>query len=275
MNLPIFSIINTSAVFVLAFLSTFAVQPSKKVTFLGVSASTLPQKMSEQMDLPAGAHLSVDQVSPNSPAEQAGLRLYDVLLQLDDQILVNSSQLKALVRMKKPGDLITLKLLRKGEPKTLDVTLSETDIPIIPRRNSRSFGDLDDFFSTSRPRDFESLLPGLDPDLQDLLKRHMSTIPSISPFESPKDTPIDPENPLHGSQNQDIQTFSFSSQENFIVMSDEKGKLEFSQKDGKKYLKFQNSKGEVLYDGPVDSQEQRKNLPEFLRKKLQKIDPLN
>ena len=275
MNLPIFTIFNISAVFVLAFFSTFAVQPSKKVTFLGVSASTLPQRMSEQMDLPAGVHLSVDQVSPNSPAEQAGLRLYDVLLQLDDQILVNSSQLKALVRMKKPGDLITLKLLRKGEPKTLDVTLSETDVPTMPRRNSRSLGNLDDFFSTSRPRDFESIFPGLDADLQDLLKGHMSTIPGISSFESPKDQPIDPENPLHGNQNQDIQTFSFSSQENFIVMSDEEGKLEFSQKDGKKYLKFQNSKGEVLYDGPVDSQEQRKNLPEFLRKKLQKIDPLN
>ena len=129
------------------------------------------------MDLPAGAHLSVDQVSPNSPAEQAGLRLYDVLLQLDDQILINSSQLKALVRMKKPGDLITLKLLRKGEPKILEVTLSETDVPIILRRNSRSFGDLDDFFSASRPRDFESLLPGLDADLQDLLKEAVSHIP--------------------------------------------------------------------------------------------------
>ena len=127
---------------------------------------------------------------------------------------------------------------------------------------------------TSRPRDFESIFPGLDPDLQDLLKRHMSTIPSISPFESPKDTPIDPENPLHGSQNQDIQTFSFSSQENFIVMSDEKGKLEFSQKDGKKYLKFQNSKGEVLYDGHVDSQNKEKTFQIFA-KKLQKIDPLN
>ena len=96
MNLPIFTIINISAVFVLAFFSTFAVQPSKKVTFLGVSASTLPQRMSEQMDLPAGAHLSVDQVSPNSPAEQAGLRLYDVLLQLDDQILINSSQVESI-----------------------------------------------------------------------------------------------------------------------------------------------------------------------------------
>ena len=75
---------------------------TEKVTFLGVSASTLPERMSEQLNLPSGVHLSVDQVSPESPADSAGLKLYDVLLKFDDQILVNSAQLKALVRMKNP-----------------------------------------------------------------------------------------------------------------------------------------------------------------------------
>ena len=42
---------------------------SEKVTFLGVSASTLPERMSEQLNLPSGIHLSVDQVSPGSPAD--------------------------------------------------------------------------------------------------------------------------------------------------------------------------------------------------------------
>ena len=52
----------------------------EKVTFLGVSTSTLTVGMSEQLNLPRGVHLSIDQVSPQSPAEQAGLKLYDVLL---------------------------------------------------------------------------------------------------------------------------------------------------------------------------------------------------
>ena len=271
MKLPFFTVINISAVFVLAFFSTFAVQPSKKVTFLGVSASTLPQRMSEQMDLPAGAHLCVDQVSPNSPAEQAGLKLYDVLLQLDDQILINSSQLKVLVRMKKPGDLITLKLLRRGEPKTLEVTLSETDVPIITRRNPRSFGDLDDFFSTSQPRDFESLFPGLDADLQDLLQKHITRIPDISSLPKPRVYPNDSDNPLHGMPLEGIQEFSFSSTNKQIVVSDEDGTIELSLKDGVKYLKVTNAEGEILFDEVLNSEEQIDHLPTSLKNKVKNI----
>ena len=81
-----------------------------KVTFLGVSSSTLPARMSEQLNLPPNIYLSVDQVSPGSPASEAGLKIYDVILQLNDQILVNSPQLKALVRMKKPGDNVEVEI---------------------------------------------------------------------------------------------------------------------------------------------------------------------
>ena len=75
--------------------SVFGNVQTDKVTFLGVSASTLPERMSEQMNLPTGVHLSVDQVSAESPADSAGLKLFDILLKFDDQILVNSAQLKA------------------------------------------------------------------------------------------------------------------------------------------------------------------------------------
>ena len=54
-------------------------------------------------------------------------------------------------------------------------------------------------------------------------------------------------------------------------MSNEEGKLEFSQKDGKKHLKFQNSMGEVLYDSPVDSQEQEKTFQNFCEKNCKKL----
>lgn len=101
-------------------------QKIEMVTFLGVSSSTLPEAMSEQLNLPKGIYLSIDQVSPGSPADRAGVKLYDIFLQIDDQTLVNSNQLKALVRMKSNGDRVNLKILRKGKPILLDVILSET-----------------------------------------------------------------------------------------------------------------------------------------------------
>ena len=99
---------------ILSFFVSVYGKSHSKVTFLGVSSSTLPARMSEQLNLPPNIYLSVDQVSPGSPASEAGLEIYDVILQLNDQLLVNSPQLKALVRMKKPGDNVDLKILRKG-----------------------------------------------------------------------------------------------------------------------------------------------------------------
>ena len=132
------SLVYIKIIFLFSSIGLFSqTQPKvEKVTFLGVSASTLPKGMSEQLNLPRGIHLSVDQVSPDSPAEQAGLTLYDILLELDDQILVNSDQLKALVRMKSPDDRVQLKILRKGKPMTLEVKLAESEVAWTERNGS-------------------------------------------------------------------------------------------------------------------------------------------
>ncbi|MEZ0389113.1 MAG: PDZ domain-containing protein, partial [Verrucomicrobium sp.] len=68
-----------------------------------------------QLPLPAGTGLLVRSVVPDSPAAKAGLQKNDVLVRLDDQILVNSSQLRTLVSTRKDGDAVKLALLRQGK----------------------------------------------------------------------------------------------------------------------------------------------------------------
>ena len=99
----------------------------EKVTFLGVSTSTLPALISDQLNLPRGLYLSVDQVSTGSPAEKAGIICNDILLNFDDQILVNSTQLKAVVKMKNSGDSVLLNILRRGQKTSVQVVLDEID----------------------------------------------------------------------------------------------------------------------------------------------------
>ena len=153
--------------------SVFGNVQTDKVTFLGVSASTLPERMSEQMNLPTGVYLSVDQVSPESPADSAGLKLFDILLKFDDQILVNSAQLKALVRMKNSGDQVNLEILRKGNPKVLSVILSEIEQPSIPNK-PQLYGMRNKDIFTGDPfsSNIDNLIPNLDSSIRDLLESH-------------------------------------------------------------------------------------------------------
>jgi len=100
-------------------------QSETDFAYLGVYTSRLDQGLSHQLGLPPGAHLRVDRVAQGSPAENAGLKLYDILLKLDDQLLINPDQLKTLVQMRNPGERISLSVLRQSKPLTVSVNFSK------------------------------------------------------------------------------------------------------------------------------------------------------
>ena len=244
----------------------------EKVTFLGVSTSTLTEGMSEQLNLPRGVHLSIDQVSPQSPAEQAGLKLYDVLLRMEDQILVNSAQLKALIRMKNPGDQVNFEILRKGKPITLTVILSEMEQPPMPK-NSQAFGlrksDIfkDDPFSP----DFDQLLPNLDPAIRNIFKKYGF---SQFPHMNNDGLRTDSESPLHGPAPNagNIQTFSYSSEQKHATMTDQNRTYKYSMKDNQKHFQVTSNDGEVLFDGPVNLESDRDKVPVEFKEKLFELE---
>ena len=107
----------------------FGAVPKKvKAAYLGVSASRLTPAMRSQLSLPAGVGLVVDVVDKDSPGAMAGLKQYDVLHKLNDQILVNLEQLSILVRTFKPGDEVTLTVIRQAKPTTLNAKLIEKEV---------------------------------------------------------------------------------------------------------------------------------------------------
>ncbi len=246
----------------------------EKVTFLGVSTSTLTVGMSEQLNLPRGVHLSIDQVSPQSPAEQAGLKLYDVLLRMEDQILVNSAQLKALIRMKNPGDQVNFEILRKGKPMTLEVKLTESEVALIETMGRPQRFDSRPLF----PTDLFSQDPFFrnnNSSIMELLKKHgFNSMPGITQNSRMNQDPFDIDSPLHGPSSSpgNVQSFNYSSEQKQIITTDELGTLEYSVKDQNKHLRATSPDGEVLFDGPVNTDEDRKNLPKDLHQRLEKLE---
>jgi hypothetical protein len=90
--------------------------------WLGLHVSKPDATLAAQLpSLPPGIGFIVRSIDADGPAAAAGLREFDILWKLGDQMLVNEAQLAALLRLRKPGDEITLSGFRAGKP--LDVTL--------------------------------------------------------------------------------------------------------------------------------------------------------
>ncbi|MFH2136599.1 MAG: PDZ domain-containing protein [Patescibacteria group bacterium] len=64
-------------------------------------------------------------VAKNSPAEVAGLRDGDIIIKIDNENLSQKIDLAEIVSQHSPADKIQITILRNGEEKTIEVTLSE------------------------------------------------------------------------------------------------------------------------------------------------------
>jgi hypothetical protein len=80
---------------------------AKQVPFIGVVTSPLSEQVRAQTTLTEDVGLSVDVVSPDSPAAKAGLKAHDILAKYDDQILCAAVQLSALVKRTGTGNKAT------------------------------------------------------------------------------------------------------------------------------------------------------------------------
>jgi serine protease Do len=109
--------------------------------WLGIQGMTLTSEIAQAMDLSSDQEgVLVVVVTPNSPAEKAGLRGSsqavqingqqlqvggDVIVAVDGQSVSRIEELQAIVREARPGQQVTLTILRDGRERTIDVTLGQ------------------------------------------------------------------------------------------------------------------------------------------------------
>ncbi len=105
-----------------------ALLKTTKAAYLGVSVAPADATLQSQLGLPEGTGLVVSSVSAQAPADAAGLQEHDIITKLDDQIVVNYLQLNVLVQMHKPGDTVSLTVIRRGQTMVVKAILGETEI---------------------------------------------------------------------------------------------------------------------------------------------------
>jgi|GEM_PF-6410096 len=101
--------------------------------FLGVSCEPINEAIAAQLPLPKGVGLIVTHVAKDSPAQRVGIKVHDVLVQLDDQWLITSKQLAVLVRMQEDDPEVAITLRRGGEQHVVEPVLETRELPVLRR----------------------------------------------------------------------------------------------------------------------------------------------
>ena len=94
--------------------------------YLGIAMATLDTPLAKSLGLPDNTTgVVISQVSPQSPAAQAGLRLGDVIQHIDGQPVSTAEAVQALVQNKPLNSAFNLQILRNGQMLGLSMTSAQ------------------------------------------------------------------------------------------------------------------------------------------------------
>jgi hypothetical protein len=100
--------------------------PHAPRSWLGLQVSKPDQTITAHLPaLPPGIGFVIQSINKDGPAESAGLRDFDVIWKIGDQMLVNEGQLAALLRLSKPGDEVKIAGFRAGKEIEVKLKLGE------------------------------------------------------------------------------------------------------------------------------------------------------
>lgn len=93
--------------------------------FIGISYEPVTPQIASYYDLKVETGVMVVEVSAESPAEAAGLQPQDVITAINDQQINEERPLANQLMEYKPGDKVTLSIVRSGEELKVELTLAE------------------------------------------------------------------------------------------------------------------------------------------------------
>jgi len=270
-------------------------QPKER-TWLGVGLAEPDEALIAQLGLKDGAGLIITYVAKDSPAEKAGMKKSDVLLEMEGQTLVVAQQLQKLVQARKEGDKVTLKLLRGGKKESVSATLGKTQIAAVTVDSNNNFvwsaGDPGfKFISGDHAAHNDHMIvlkqalekAKLDQKLVQVeVKRSLdearkameealrSTKDASWNLQQKKELEALARAGVFVPKNAAVTISSTEKSSKSMVRTDDTGTIVLV-KNPKLRLTAHDSDGKMLFDGEVETKEQREKIPADL---LKKVEPM-
>jgi S1-C subfamily serine protease len=94
-------------------------------TYLGVGTMDIVAEMAAAYNLPVREGIVVTSVGPGTPAEQAGIRAGDIITQIDNSRMTDGGDLRRLLRERRAGQSVRIRVLRPTGTVNLTARLGE------------------------------------------------------------------------------------------------------------------------------------------------------
>jgi len=284
---------------------------AKQVPFIGVVTSPLAEAVRAQTTLSEDVGLSVDIVSPDSPAAKAGLKAHDILAKYDDQILCAAVQLSALVKRTGSGNKATLTVLRAGKELPIEVTVGEHAAQATFKVEGVNIAmGLPGQPGGPRVVAGQPLAPEVIKLLEELeLKGGSINVPAygnvpvygfvprapesdasilLPQSPAPNASPLQPQadqfqrNQLQIQRNQNqfqrnqrivlVNPNVQSQSQSVSIVSNDDGQVELREVNGKRTVTILDKAGAQQYTGPLDTREDREKIPAALRRRVEQAE---
>jgi S1-C subfamily serine protease len=101
------------------------IEAGRKPAFLGVGTTDLTPELKNQLDVNVDDGAVVESITNGSPADEAGIQRGDVIVKIGDDETKSSGAVATAVRKHKPGDKVSVTIVRGSDRRTVEATLAQ------------------------------------------------------------------------------------------------------------------------------------------------------
>ncbi|MGE9289988.1 MAG: S1C family serine protease [Puniceicoccales bacterium] len=226
--------------------------------YIGVILDPIPDLLRQHLQLAPDEGVMISELVSGGPAEGAGLQVNDLLLGVDGQRVGSRDEVRVQVEKFGIGEEVELDVIQEGKRKTLVLTLGQApalmpEAVSPPAPDMAGRGQLDGLLRSFSDEHADAIRRALDSnfggDLQEELMQRM-------------------QRQMRGMQ----LNFGALEGESTIRLFDDLGSIEMRKSAGHTEAKVFDKQGELLWQGPFDTEEEKSEAPEGIRDRIERLD---
>jgi len=245
----------------------FAQQDAKKRAYLGVMAVKVDEALASHLKLDKNKSFIIQRVVKNTPASEAGLEKYDIILKINDEEVNSKKPLSFTLKEFQPEDKLNLEIIRAGEVKSVDVTLGESAPQL-------SLADMKDRIKLIMPDQLGNA---------DIRIQILENMEQMKEFQKQIQQSFNNSNGINEEIQKALEEMAKAgkgmnhfklngSTSTVMSSSDGEHNITITLKDGNKSAVVKDSKGKVIFEGDINTDAELQLIPEEIRQKVKNMD---